>query len=1709
MDRVRDYLIQKTVHTGSDFTIYEATREDGALFFVKLPSQRYPDLRLLKQLEHEFTIGEVLDPAWALHPVELVRLPDNMALVLEHFAGQPLISLQFPHSILDFLNVAVAIVSSLSSAHEAGLVHRDLKPENVLVKDSSCVRLTGFGIATRLTPHALPVQPGLLEGTLAYMAPEQTGQLNRGVHEFTDLYALGIIFYEILTGKIPFEGHDALEWVHLIVARIPPSPRERRADALEAIARIILKLLAKLPEERYQTATGLELDLVRCRDEWQRTGEIQPFPLADRDVCGRLLIPQMLYGREPDAESLLASYRQVASTGSPAVTLVSGYAGIGKTALVAELRQPVTSDKGFFLAGKFEQYVRDTPYLTLIQAFNSLIQHVLRGSEALIDAWREAIQGALGKTGRIILDMIPQAKLIIGPQPPLPELPLSEAEQRVRVAFRNFINAFCTREHPLVLFLDDLQWADSASLRLLVDLATNPTAHYFQVIGAYRDNEVSPSHPAILAIEDIRRAGIPVVDIVLGPLKLDDINRLVADTLHREYQEAWPLSQLIFHKTGGNPFFMTQFLTTLYTEGLLACDRGRSLWHWDLEKIEAKHYTDNVIDFLVQKMARLVTESSRIMQLAACIGVVSEASFLSAVAKVPLVGIEQHLAVPLQEGMMVQEDATYRFVHDRVQQAAYSMVPEEERKAVHLLVGRRLLRDSPADALDENIFEIVSHLNRASSLILDPNEQTQVAELNLRAGKRAKTSAAYRSGIQWLAAGLQMLGDRQWLELSNLSFSLMFEQAQCAWLAGEVEEADGILESLFAHAETREQKTEVLRVRSEVAMTMADPPGAAAHSLTSLALFEIHWTQHPDDMQVQHEYEAVWTNLGARPIEDLINLPEMTDPAMITVMTILSAVYLPAYWIDMNLQLLVTCRMVNLSLQYGNTNASTMGFAGLGRLLGPKFNRYRDGYRFGQLGYTLVEKRNLLEYKARIADLFGLSTSFWVAPLREGLEYARTSFRAAGEVGDLTYGCYACMHIVTFRLIMGHPLQDVLQESEALLAFVRAAGYDEVADIIVGMQRFIRKLGVETTKATVPTETEFDEAAFEERIRTERSALTADWYYIMKMQGRYVMGDYPAALEALEYLDSFVSGFMTQLNFSQYVYYGALSLTAYYDHLDHTQQVECLEKVRALRDRLQTWTVQGPENFRHLYALVSAEIARLEGRRDDALKSYDEAIEAARAGGFIQNEAIAAECAARFHLILGNEDRARHYLYNSRYMYARWGAKRKVGQLEDRFSALFLQEGATSSTATIELLAEQLDVLAVVKATQAISQEIVFSDLVNKLMQIVMEHSGAYRTVLLLMREAGLEVIAEATVNRGEIETNQWPESCTSCQVPESIINYVRHTQEKLHLDDAALSPHFSGDPYISRTRPSLACLPITRQRKLIGLLYLESSVAAKPFTNEKIRFLELLAMQSAISIDNARLYHELQQENSVRKRAEESLAQKVDELARANRDLEQVAYISAHDLQEPLRMVTSYLQLLVTRYRDVLEEKGKRYVDYAVEGATRMQKQVDGLLLYSTIPQGAEFKPVDMNRIASIATVNLATVILETGGSVTYTDLPTVWGDERQLLMLLESLVSNGLKFRIPGIPPLVQISGERREKESIFSVKDNGIGIEDEFYERIFLIFKRLHKREKYPGIGIGLALSKRIIERHHGRIWVESVSGEGSTFFFTLRNLEEGQR
>jgi PAS domain S-box-containing protein len=1449
--------------------LWRAAEGGGASLLAVLPAGEHPSAGFLDRLAHEAGLRDELEGGWAVRPLELVRERGRVMLLLEDPGGAPLDRLVgAPMAVADALALGIGIAAALGRLHQRGLVHKDLKPANILVGcGDGGVRLTGFGLASRLPrERQAPDPPQSIAGTLAYMAPEQTGRMNRSIDSRSDLYALGATLYQMLTGTLPFTAADPMEWVHCHIARRPQPPDERLPGIPGAVSQLVMKLLAKTAEERYQTAAGVAQDLRRCLADWQRHGRIDPFPLGEHDAPDRLLIPERLYGRGAEVDTLLAAFDRVARGKGPALVLVSGTSGIGKSSVVQELHRALVLPRGLLAAGKLDQYQRGIPYASLGPALQGLVRQLLSRSDAELAAWRVALSEALGPNGQLMVNLIPELALVVGEQPPVPELSPQDAQGRFQMVFRRFVGVFARPEHPLALFLDDLQWLDAATLELVADLLVRADLGHLLLVGAYRAGEVGPDHPLAAALATVRKAGTPVHEIRLGPLSLTHVETLIADALRTGREGVGPLAELVHERTGGNPFFAIHFLTELVEEGLLAFDAGLASWRWDLPGIHAKGFADNVADLMAAKLSRLPRATQAALQRMACLGNTTHAATLAMAQDGSEAAVHLALGPAVRAEVVLLQGCDYRFLHDRIQEAAYALMPEAERAAAHLAIGRRLAAHTPPERLEAGIFQIVDQYLRAAALLEAEPERRAVAALDLLAGKRAKAGAAHAAALRYLAAGRALLPADAWERCYRLAFELELNLAECEFLTGDFAAAEQRLAALLGHARDNIDLAAATRLLLDLCMTMGDMDRAIEVGLHYLHRVDPGWPRDITLDRVRREYGHLLQRIASLPEGGLLCLPPMTHPAQQATMDVLTALTAPALFGGEALRELVVCRMAELCLDHGNCDGAPLAYVLLGSIQGMFFGDYQGGLALAKAGLELVERPRFQRFRARVYAAFGVHVSPWTQALDAARAFHRRAHEAAQASGDVSFAAFSCIDLVTNLLASGTPLSEVEREAMRNREIVKKLGFGTIRRAIAEQLALIR-----TLRGEVAPDRSFSEAALEadeheglgmappdSEARDPRHRSAHAFNAIRRLQACAFMGEFATGMEVVA-RDPPLWTVPTQIERADFQFFAALCHAGLCDAAGGDERRGHLEAAIDHHRWLAAWAKSCPETFDSRAALVAAEIARLESRALEAEQLYERAIRSARENGFTQIEALAFERAAQFYERRGFEPFARLYLRNARRCYQSWDADGKVRQLDRLYPDLEDEERATAPTGTMGATVEQLDLATVIKVSQAVSGEIILDRLLDTLMRTALEQAGAERGLLIVRSGTEQRIAVEAVTGPDGVAVRLGDEPVTPAALPLSILRYVLHARNSVVLDDAAEQNPFSADPYLAeRCARSVLCLPLLNQAHVIGVLYLENSLAPRVFTPARIPVLKLLASQAAISLENTRLYRDL-----------------------------------------------------------------------------------------------------------------------------------------------------------------------------------------------------------------------------------------------------------
>ncbi len=1414
-----------------------------------------------RQLEHEYAIARDLDPDQVIRPIALERKDSHILLLMEDCTYLPLPRLiESPLSVEAFLPIAIHTAEALAMLHDRGLVHGNIMPENIFTSSDGRVKLTGFGIASiNIRKRQVSDPLSILYSAPAYMAPEQTGRMNSSVDFRSDLYALGVTFYRMLTGQLPFEASDPMEWVHCHIALKPISPQERLSSIPQMLSEIIQKLLQKSAGDRYQTARGLKIDLEHCAVEWRTQGQMKRFPIGLYDVPDKLLIPEKLYGRETETKTLLDAFKRMVADGKPQLVLVSGYSGVGKSALINELHKVLIDSQALYAQGKFDQYLHDTPYATLAQALRSLVNQILSRSEAEVAEWREAIQKAIAPNGRLITDLAPELEALIGEQPPVKDVPLQDALNRFNRTFRLILNVFARADHPLVLFLDDLQWLDSATLTLLEHLLTHPDVKYILLLGAYRENEVGSEHPLKRTLDALHKAEAAVQVIALQSLKVDELLRLVSDTFHCDKDRAKPIAYTIFEKTGGNPFFAIQFMMELAEGGAVTFDAQALQWQWNLDRIHTKGFTDNVTDLMVIKLKRLNPNTLESLKLLSCLGSKANIASLALIQGVTDTETEERLEAALAAGLLVHQEESVAFLHDRVQEAAYALIPETERKSVHLRIGRELLGQTPPESMNDVLFDVVNQLNLGLGLITDPAEKEHLAELNTAAGRKARTSIAYATARNYFATAADLISEDVWDTRYEFVFALYLDWAETEYLLGAFAQAEQQVAILLERARNDLDKASVFILRAAAYPSAGRFDDALAVGIEGLKLLGVTIPKDSASLKqaIEVESAAVPRNLRGRKIAELADGVESTDPTIKAITHLIGKMGGPAY-IGSTPQVfpLLVLKGVNYALKYGVTAITSNAFSGYSILQASAYGDFKSANEYSKAAIRLSERFGDISERGSALYLHGNHVNFWLQPFASDFPILQSGFESCLDGGNLIFANYIAYSIIWQAVERGDCLEEVLDFSQQYADFALSSKNTAIHQTIVLEQQFLKCLLGRTNGAKSFSDEVTHELDCVEKVAQAPFTCGIAYYHIMKMLTALLMDDAGGAVAHAAEANKLLAAVLSQPMEATYYFLYALAL-ARAQHENPAQLGGNPTEIMAdCERRLSRWAKQCPVNFAAKHFLVAAEIAELEGDEITAERHFDQAIKAAKNSGFLPWEAMANEAAARFHSRRGLTAASRSYLREARYNYAQWGAVTKVKKIEAMHHWL-LDEVAPRPMA-VDLRSVQLDVMAIVKAQHAISSEIEQTRLSETLLRIVMENAGAQKGYLFVAPDSELFAVVGSG---GEIVYSH-EVSCESPALPLTILNFVKRTRSPVLLTDArADAGDFAGDKYLSRAQPrSVLCLPIVRKERVAGLVYLENELTAGAFTVDNLAVLETLVSQAAISLENSKNFRALQQ---------------------------------------------------------------------------------------------------------------------------------------------------------------------------------------------------------------------------------------------------------
>ncbi|MEM9453958.1 MAG: AAA family ATPase [Myxococcota bacterium] len=1513
-------------HTARTLVVRAHHAGHGESVILKMPASDGPTIAEINRLKHEYEVVGKREIPGIIRVHEILKHEGRPVLVCEDIGGISLAedlrssSPEAPLNIERFLDQAQQLARAVAAIHQHGIIHKDLKPANFIInRESGDIRIADFGMASLLHREDPDTAgPIVMTGSLSYSSPEQTGRMNRAVDHRTDLYSLGVCLYQMLTGVLPFDYDEPIAMIHAHIARAPRPVCAVDPRIPAVLGDIVLKLMEKNAEDRYQSAYGLARDLERCHERWQRDGHLDPFPLARHDLVDRLQISQKLYGREPEVERLLSEFELVCRRGRASLMLVAGYSGIGKTSLVHELHKPIVARRGHFVSGKYDQLGQDIPYSALIHGLRALVRQVLEQSTTITSRLATRLRDAMAGHGQVMVNAIPELTQLIGPQPPVPPLGPTESANRSDRLFAELIATFARREHPLVIFIDDLQWADAASLRLLRRIASGSRSQYLLLLGAYRDNEVDATHPLSRTLGEITEGGSTYHTMRLSPLRLADIQALLADTLSRSPDDVAPLAQILSDRTLGNPFFLRQLLAALYEQRVIELDLQRGRFTWHRERLDAIHLARDVLELLLSTLRSLDPQTQEVLRRAACIGNTFELNTLATICETTTREALARLWPTLEAGLVLpvgraheliglsprgrefdqaiadprldatRANAKYRFLHDRVQQAAYALIPDQERSPLHLQIGRLMWRDMG----DEVAFETVNHLDIGAELITEPNERHALARLNLQAALKAKRATAYQTATRYADTGMTLLGNESpapgsgdpsdgaasALSLS-LALSLAMEQAECAFLCGDFRRAESLFQDLLDRSDDEIVKGRIRAKQLTILVSENRMDEALVLGREALAALGIEFETDPTEAQWQAQDERFRELRGDRTIAQLVEGPPIDDPRMEAALEILLGLSPPSYQTRprrLHGFINVITMALNIGLEYGYAPAAGYAYVTYAFCI-TNMDRYEEAYEYGQLGMALNERLGNVAMQGRVTTFFTCFAQYWCEHFRACEPYWTAAYHQLRETGDYVHANFMVLTRTAMRIAQGVELGRLHREITDDIAWIAPMGYELCLRIVQMQRQLIANLaGLTPDRMSLDAEGFCTEQYLAWMRQQHENPMGMGYYYAATSMLRYCYGDYRGAIEAAEQYLRYEPGVSGMVVIAQNGLYYPLAIFAAFPDMSEDERATYRPVLDRCMARAGRWAQSGPANFEGRHLLLLAERARVEGRDYEAFELYDRAIDSARTHDFVPIAGLAGELAAQLYYQRGRRRMAQIYLEDARYAYQEWGAMGKLAQLDERWlDRLPPRRTSTSPSATsTSQLGDQLDLMSIVTTSRIISSEIVEDSLVEKIMMEIIKNAGADRGVLLL-RDEHDEIYVRAL---GRIEGQQLvvsrPEdpAVHDRVLCRAVVDDTIEGDRYLEVDDAITDPRYREQDYVRASAVrSILCIPVHRQEERIALLYLENHLNPGVFTPQRVELLGLIAVQIAISLENAAFYANVSRLNAdLERRVEE-----------------------------------------------------------------------------------------------------------------------------------------------------------------------------------------------------------------------------------------------
>lgn len=1741
MIEISGFEIKGVIQQDKQAQLYRASRtSDGLTFMLKVINRHSSNSQAIAQFKEEYEIIEHLSDEIRIKAKGFRQLHNGWMMLLEDCGGVPLSQLFKDQGIglSEFFPISIGIIESLDKIHKKRIIHKSLCPENILYnQENKQINIINFSNASTLE-HETPIfmNPTELQGKYAYMAPEQTGRMNRIVDYRSDYYSLGVCLYELLTGRVPFSAPDLLGLVHCHIAVNPAAPDELNKQVPKVLSSIILKLLAKDAEERYQSSSGLLNDIKNCQTQWTSKGSIEPFELGKHDFPTQFHIPQKLYGRQTEIDIILDSFEEV-SQGTSKVLLVKGHPGIGKTTLIQELYKPITKRKGYFISGKFDQLQRNVPYASLIQAFKSLVRQMLTEGKQSIKNWKSLLMHALGPNGRVIIEVIPELEKIIGIQPEIPQLSPKETQNRFNFVFENFVRTFAQKNHPLVIFLDDLQWSDAASLKLIEQIIESSDTKYLFLIGSYRDNEVLETSPLMLTIRQLKEAGAFIETLELNPLNFDSVNQLIADTIYSSPASTRELAEIVFKKTGGNPFFLTEFLKELFSNGHIRFDPFHVSWNWKKEKLNELKVSDNVVDLMIGKVKKLPLETQAVLKLLACIGNQCDIRMLAMINKKSVCQTSQALWPALQEGYIIplsedyiwakleMEDlsddinVSFKFAHDRIQQAVYSLILDNQKEGMHWNIGEILLNNISEQDLEKNIFLIVNQLNYGVHKIADKSKKEKVAQLNLLAGKKAKTSIAYKTAYEYLMKGLTLLEENKWSTCYQLCYELNIEFAEISYLCGRHQQTKILSEEILNNATEVKNKIRAYEIQIQSLQNQGKQLEALKVARDPLSILGFHLPKKTTNLHVLKKILASRVMLFGKKPEDILKMQRQKSYQKEATLKILSIISSSAYESDFKLFGFIAIVQFMLAVQHGNKEQIAFSCAAYALLLSGFFGKYQEAYKLAKFAEAILDSLSMNPQEARTRYVIYGFNIHWTHSIKDTLVGLQLVFRIGLENGDHEYAGYSgAITYPLYSVIAGKNLIKIKQEINNVNSLFKKLKFETGLKYI----SIVEQIALNLTDANIDNKSSTDPSCDEDSIlisiKKSNDYSTLALYYYVKLVVTYSFEDFQSSFHYSAEVKKILIYLAAQALVPEVYFFESLTCIKLLKNNLSSEKNKLLRIIRRNQRKLKKWATNAPMNYLHKFVLVKAEKAALLGKTDKAKKLYIQAISLAEENEFVNDAGLASKLFGTYCIANGEMGLAKIFLNMAYKYFYQWDAKALCKALENKYPDISFeykdenqQEGSKNSLT--------LDFPTLIKASQAISEEIELDHLIKKLIHFVLVHSGAERACLILKQNEELFLEAEGSSNSKlsaptAIPLSEAKDKNGLLVVCPEIIEYVTRSHEDLVIDNATQNGPFTHTEYVLAKRPkSILCTPLINQGKLLGVLYLENNLTTQAFSGELIKIIQLLGTQASISIAKSQAIEasfereKLRLEQERLKMNNQLLEMRSKELKIINEEKDRFFSVISHDLRGPFNPIIGYSKLLREQCESMKKSQIKEFSEDIYSASVNVLSLLDTLLEWSRLQAGRIiFNPQEISLLEVISRSCSLLIEMAKQKKIKFINKidssHKVWADENMLNTIIRNLVSNAIKFT--PVEGRITLSSYQRNDFTEIWVEDNGIGMNEEAQRKIL---EKDHfstqGTQGESGAGLGLKIVKDFIEQHKGEFWVESTLGIGTIFKFKIPN------